>query len=150
GSDRPFEIVPELAAKGRQLFATLGCASCHQLKDDNKVIASELKAKPFSKLSASGGCLSAEAVRGLPFFRLTPLQRLAASAAVTAVSNATEPPSDADVVAHALLSFNCYACHERAQLGGVEPIRNAFFETLIPEMGDEGRIPPALDGVGDK
>ncbi len=149
GNDKPFEIVPELAVKGRQLFATLGCASCHQLKEDNKLIASELKAKPISKLAASGGCLAAEAPRGLPQYKLTELQRLAVSAALTAVGKATEPTS-AEVVAHALLTFNCFACHERGKLGGVEQVRNAHFETLIPEMGDEGRIPPALDGVGDK
>ena len=149
GSDKAFEIVPELAAKGRQLFATLGCASCHQLKDDNKVIASELKAKPLSKLAANGGCLAADAQKGLPFYKLSTLQTSATIAALAAVSKAVEP-TNADVVAHALLTFNCFACHERGKLGGVEQVRNAYFETTIPEMGDEGRIPPALDGVGDK
>ncbi len=150
GSDKPFEINPDLAAKGRQLFATLGCAACHQLKEDNKQIASALKAKPLDKLPASGGCLATEPPRGLPHFRLTSLQRLATSAALAAIAKTTDPPTEADVIAHALLSFNCYACHQRNKVGGVEQIRNAFFETLIPEMGDEGRIPPALDGVGDK
>ena len=149
GSDKPFEIVPELAAKGRQLFATLGCASCHQLKVDNKVIASELKAKPLSKLTANGGCLASDAPKGLPHYKLSTLQKTAMSASLVSVSKAVEP-SNADMVAHALLTFNCYACHERGKLGGVEQVRNAHFETLIPEMGDEGRIPPALDGVGDK
>lgn len=147
--DKPFAIDPSQVEKGRKLFATLGCASCHQLKEDNKQLASELKAKPLSKLGANGGCLAEPAQRGLPFFRLTPLQRSAASAAITSLGNAAEP-TPAETVAHALLTFNCYACHERGQLGGVEPIRNAYFETQIPEMGDEGRIPPALDGVGDK
>ena len=149
GRDKPFEVVPELAAKGRQLFATLGCASCHQLKEDNKVIASELKAKPLSKLATTGGCLAADAQKSLPHYKLSTLQKSAASAALSSVSKAVEPTS-ADVVAHALLTFNCYACHERNKLGGVEQVRNAHFETMIPEMGDEGRIPPALDGVGDK
>ncbi len=148
-SDKPFAIDPSQVEKGRKLFATLGCASCHQLKEDNKQLASELKAKPLSKLGTTGGCLADVAQRGLPFFRLTPLQRSASSAAITALSNAAEP-TPAETIAHALLSFNCYACHERGQVGGVEPVRNAYFETQIPEMGDEGRIPPALDGVGDK
>lgn len=149
GGDKPFVIDPSQVEKGRKLFATLGCASCHQLKEDNKQLASEQKAKPLSKLGANGGCLAENAQRGLPFFGLTSLQRSAASAAISSLSNAAEP-TPAETVAHALLTFNCYACHERGQIGGVEPIRNAFFETQIPEMGDEGRIPPVLDGVGDK
>ena len=148
-NDKPFVIDPSQVEKGRKLFATLGCASCHSLKEDNKQLASELKAKSLSKLAATGGCMSEVGQRGLPFFRLTPLQRSAAGAAITALSNAAEP-TPAETIAHTLLSFNCYACHERGQLGGVEPIRNAYFETQIPEMGDEGRIPPTLDGVGDK
>jgi hypothetical protein len=49
-----------------------------------------------------------------------------------------------------MASFNCYACHKRGALGGVEADRNEFFRTTQMEMGDEGRLPPSLDGVGDK
>lgn len=147
---KPFQLNAELVAKGRQLFATIGCASCHALNEDNKVIASEKKSKPLDKLPTSGGCLAAEAQASLPFYQLTPLQRSATGAAIAAMVKASEAPKPEDVVAHLLLSFNCYACHQRNKVGGIEPIRNAFFETLIPEMGDEGRLPPALDGVGDK
>ncbi|MBC7820284.1 MAG: cytochrome c1 [Planctomycetaceae bacterium] len=147
--EKPFVIDPSQVEKGRKFFATLGCASCHQMKEDNKQLASDLKAKPLSKLGTSGGCLATETPRGLPYYKLTALQISAASAALSALSNAAEP-TPAETVAHALLSFNCYACHERGKVGGVEPIRNAYFETQIPEMGDEGRVPPALDGVGDK
>jgi hypothetical protein len=49
-----------------------------------------------------------------------------------------------------LLAFNCYACHERDGVGGVEEVWNPFFTTTQPEMGDEGRIPPSLSGVGAK
>ena len=33
---------------------------------------------------------------------------------------------------------------------GPESDRNPLFVSTIPEMGDEGRLPPPLDGVGDK
>ena len=35
---------PALADKGRELFATVGCASCHQLKQADKPLASRLDA----------------------------------------------------------------------------------------------------------
>src|SRR5262249_14979482 len=47
-------------------------------------------------------------------------------------------------------ALNCYACHQRDKLGGVEEAWNPHFVTNEREMGDEGRIPPALDGVGAK
>ena len=49
-----------------------------------------------------------------------------------------------------LAEFNCYACHERNKIGGPEDALNKFFQTLQPEMGDEGRVPPPLDGAGAK
>lgn len=147
-NDSKFELNDELIAKGRTLFATIGCASCHSLKEENKPIASQLKAKPLAKLEGTG-CLAAEPKRGLPSYRLTDRQQLAATTAIASLRSAKEPAAT-ETIASTLLAFNCYACHERGKVGGVEPVRNAFFETQIPEMGDEGRIPPALDGVGDK
>jgi hypothetical protein len=49
-----------------------------------------------------------------------------------------------------LTVFNCIACHERGGIGGVEEARNAHFQSNQPEMGDEGRLPPTLNGVGAK
>ena len=49
-----------------------------------------------------------------------------------------------------MTAFNCYACHSRGGLGGPDRERNPHFLTSIHEMGDEARIPPPLDGVGDK
>jgi hypothetical protein len=49
-----------------------------------------------------------------------------------------------------LVRFNCVACHERNKFGGAEDARNPHFRSDMPEMGDEGRIPPSLTGVGAK
>jgi len=65
-----------------------------------------------------------------------------------------------------LTALNCYACHNRDGRGGTipavattdedgEPIlkdaaRDAMFTSGVQEMGDEGRLPPTLTGVGDK
>jgi hypothetical protein len=67
------------------------------------------------------------------------------------------------------LAFNCYACHQRDGRGGVDPNKSVdldddgipdrdpvsellspLFVGTTPEMGDEGRLPPRLDGVGAK
>ena len=56
----------------------------------------------------------------------------------------------AEIIARTLTTFNCYACHERDKVGGPEEALNKLFQTTQPEMGDEGRVPPPLDGVGAK
>lgn len=149
--DDSFVRQPELADAGRKLFASGGCAACHQLKIDNQNVASELKARPFRELAnATAGCLADSPVKGIPDFRLTAKHRQALAIAIKSLAAGTPAPSPTDVVAHTLTAFNCYACHVREQVGGVESPRNASFTTTMPEMGDEGRLPPHLDGVGDK
>jgi mono/diheme cytochrome c family protein len=135
-----------LADKGRVLFGTLGCASCHQLKQGDKSIETALQAKPLVELNATAGCL-AETVSGkAPRFELSAKQRSALSMVLK--GNAEETGSEK--IHRTLASLNCYACHKRGQLGGVEEARNPYFESLQKEMGDEGRLPPLITGVGDK
>jgi len=56
-----------------------------------------------------------------------------------------------DRLSFRMLQLNCYACHERGQRGGVGPQRQRYFETAgHADLGDEGRLPPPLDGVGRK
>ena len=49
-----------------------------------------------------------------------------------------------------MTALNCYACHRRDETGGVIRERDPFFTANSPDLGDEGRIPPLLTGVGDK
>jgi mono/diheme cytochrome c family protein len=145
--DAPLEIQPALVAKGRLLFGYLACASCHQL-NDGKRIDSTLKATPLKKLKNEGGCLAPMPKQGSPWFALDPTQRTALAAALTAPAAST--PSPAETLARTLTTFNCYACHERGKLGGPLEALNTAFTTSQPEMGDEARIPPSLNGVGAK
>jgi mono/diheme cytochrome c family protein len=149
--DSGFVPRPELADAGRKLFTSAGCASCHPLKAGNENVASDLKARPFRELSnPTAGCLADSPAKGLPNFRLSTRQRQALALAIKSLGGAAPASSPADVVAHTLTAFNCYACHVRGLVGGIEALRNSSFTTTMPEMGDEGRLPPHLDGVGDK
>jgi len=142
------ELRPELVEKGKELFASVGCASCHQLTAGGKPIASSLKAPALAKLSVTGGCLSPAPAKGTPSFALSVAQRNALAAAIKS------PPAEAktpeEVIARTMTTFNCYACHSRGKVGGPEDEVNKFFQTVQPEMGDEGRVPPPLNGVGAK
>jgi mono/diheme cytochrome c family protein len=145
--DDSFEVRPALVAQGKQLFSTLGCASCHELKLDGKAIEPAHKAPPLAKLHGANGCLAERPKPGLPHFGLDAPQR----AAITAVLAGTAPPpTPAAVITETMTAFNCYACHSRDKVGGPPDGLNSAFLTAQPEMGDEGRLPPPLDGVGAK
>ena len=149
---------PRLIETGRQLFATLGCASCHQLKRDGQAVASQPKFKPLAELKTKGGCLangpsSVGTTRPpIPNFTLSPVQRVSLETALAEglAAKTTHEKKPAGEIHDRMVALNCYACHRRGEVGGPENDRNGLFRTSIPEMGDEGRIPPPLDGVGDK
>ncbi|HZT81541.1 MAG TPA: hypothetical protein VFA26_15045, partial [Gemmataceae bacterium] len=142
------EVKPDLVEKGKALFASAGCASCHPMTSGGKPVVSALKPTPLAKLKGEGGCLGAKPAKGLPWFALSQDQKGALAAAVKHPRPVSQEP--AAVIARTLATFNCYACHSRDKVGGRQEALNKFFQTTQPEMGDEGRVPPPLDGVGAK
>ncbi|HVW01428.1 MAG TPA: c-type cytochrome, partial [Planctomycetaceae bacterium] len=139
-----------LVAKGRNLFASAGCASCHALHVENQPIASMIKAPELAKVKPGAGCLSDAAATGRPQYKLSAAEKKAITAALPAFAQPRPAIEAPEQIARTMLSLNCYACHQRGELGGVTPERTSFFETTQKEMGDEGRIPPPLNGVGAK
>jgi len=148
--EQPFSLDVDLSAKGKALFGSLGCASCHQLEQKGQRIASTIKAKPLAQLAAAGGCLNVTAGKNTPHYSLSDRQRQTLSAAIGQVKAGKIAATPAGVISETLTSLNCYACHERDKKGGVETERNELFLAMIKEMGDEGRLPPHISGVGAK
>lgn len=153
-TDKPeegaFVVNSELAAKGKEYFTTLGCASCHSLKKDDQQLVSKLIAPALAQLKGTGGCV-ADAAGKTPLYALSTKQKESLAAALAdAKKPAHEPLVKEELVSRNLVRFNCVACHTRGQLGGVEEARNPHFKSDMPEMGDEGRLPPPLAGVGAK
>lgn len=142
-----FVMDRELIEDGRKLFGSLGCASCHQLKKDNWQVASTVSAPELASCDSSKGCLGSSPTNKNPNYDLNSSQR---SALASILSSEIPVRTTQQTIAHTMKAFNCYACHERGSIGGPEPDRHALFVSQIPEMGDEGRIPPPLNGVGDK
>lgn len=143
-----FQVDATLVERGRELFQSVGCAACHTFKHDGKALAATKTAKPWNELaSKTGGCLAEAPSAAVPNYHLSADQRTALAAVV---GTSPAPRSVADNIHSTLVTFNCYACHKRGEIGGVEEARNDFFTSAQKEMGDEGRLPPALTGVGDK
>jgi mono/diheme cytochrome c family protein len=145
GTAVPAVFDPAKADRGRALFQSLGCAACHEIEG----IPSTSAAPALNETANwSAGCLAEAPVPGVPWFDLSPAQRTALAALK---DEPAAEPTPADIVNHTLLALNCYACHMRNGIGGPEPGRAVYFiETEALDLGDEGRLPPALTGVGAK
>ncbi|HEY7330263.1 MAG TPA: cytochrome c [Gemmataceae bacterium] len=153
-----FSIQPNRVEKGRELFTSIGCANCHQLSASGRrqpAVGSRQQPAdagrspaPLDKLRPEGGCLSAEPKKGLPWYSLNTAQRGALAAILK--SPKTARPSTEEIIGQTMTALNCYACHQRGNLGGIEDGINAFFATTQPEMGEEGRLPPPLHDAGAK
>ena len=139
------------AEKGRALFAKLGCASCHQLKQGQQNIASTLQARPLAEAQGRSRLSERGAVRRPSALRAQRPPARNAHRGAGGGGQARCPRGCAKNSIHrTLAAFNCVACHVRDGLGGVEEARNDYFLSTQKEMGDEGRLPPSLNGVGDK
>lgn len=144
-----FVYDPTKVEAGRKLFAQLGCVSCHARTEQGEPIRTTLEAPALADCNSNLGCLQNPPDASIPNYDLTSFQRDAIAAAIGSTPIPAEP-SNAWHLEHTMKSLHCYACHLRDGKGGVERERNEFFTSTIPEMGDEGRLPPPLNGVGDK
>ena len=157
-----FEITDQvedsvLIDQGRLLFVELRCANCHEVTD----IKAAKPARGWDDLNADReqSCLKNPAV-GMPDYNFDATQVVAMRAAMQAVLSTVEPVAD-QWVHRRMLQLNCYACHQRdtvlidgekaVALGGIGRYRKAYFEMVEQvDLGDEGRLPPPLTGVGRK
>jgi cytochrome c553 len=140
---------PAKAARGRQLFGSLGCAACHQ---GHGGPPARPGAKPLLELAnLAEGCLSDPPQPSAPNYALSPLQRSALQATLKDRARLSQPPSPSEKINHTLAALNCFACHARDGAGGPSPERLAYFTVKGEgDLGDEGRIPPHLTRVGAK
>lgn len=138
----PYPVDDQLAAKGKQYFAELGCGNCH---DDAKAIKRSYPA--LADIDGAKGCLS-EANGVWPKFDLSKSQKESLRLALNMVE--TTELTEKQQVDKSLVTFNCITCHDRAGLGGVTAERNVYFTGTRKELGNEGRVPPPLTHVGAK
>ncbi len=140
-------IDPEKVKTGAAVFVQSGCVNCHQLAVKGKPLEAAVKAEPAAKFTDGKGCLAEKPVKGAAWYGLNAAQKKSILAAVKGWPEVKKP---AEVIADTMTTFNCYACHVRDKVGGPPEELNKFFQTVQPEMGDEGRLPPPLDGAGAK
>ena len=127
-----------LAIAGRKAVIAAQCAACHDLPKD-------AAAKPVALKKNEGGCLEADHVKG-PRYALSDAQRASLKLFLAKKDESASPKLAADLTLHAL---NCVACHERDGKGGPDVARKPYFQG-DHNLGDTGRYPPPLTGIGGK
>jgi mono/diheme cytochrome c family protein len=139
----------KLVADGKRLFGELGCSNCHSADG----IAEKKPAKPLAELNgeAASSCIRSPG-RNQPDFSLDDDQQGALRSAIQRDGAGRSDVEHAgESVTFRMRQLNCFACHERDGRGGAGPKRRAYFEIEGHiDLGDEGRIPPPLTGVGRK
>ncbi|MFM7751727.1 MAG: hypothetical protein ACKPB0_15055, partial [Opitutaceae bacterium] len=133
---------PKLSARGKVLFTQHRCNACHTV--GGSVPSPTLAA--LEQVRPEQGCLSARP-GPWPHYPLSDTQRAAVRAAL---ASPAAPLNAAENIELSLTRLNCVACHQREELGGVPAPRNAYFTSRDENLGEQGRLPPSLTGVGAK
>ncbi|MFT5471086.1 MAG: mono/diheme cytochrome c family protein [Verrucomicrobiales bacterium] len=133
------ELEDQLVETGRALFASKGCASCHDAGVDPEASPAPALADLVGDLE--NGCLSETPVAGgVPHYFLSPLQRKAIQLALA------EPSAPLTKLERELQQRDCYACHTIDGRGGPEIAREPFFGAFDPYSTEkESLLPPAID-----
>jgi len=118
-------------ARGRDAAQALRCAACHDVADPDLAPLPASTAAPWASL------------------RPGPCPQSPAGAALLATSRdaAQCVPDAGSHLERALLRDGCLSCHVRDGRGGLPPAVQATLATT-EDLGDEGRLPPDLTGVG--
>ena len=152
--DAPFTLDKDQAAKGAQLFVSLRCDACHTGTPNPYTVSVVVpNVKPLTELRMRRvtGCLAPAPKAGAPKFELTERQRTVFLAFLQSQDLLSLALTPDEQVKRTMLTMNCYACHGRDRRGGAEGLRREYLTSAgEADLGDEGRIPPTLNGVGGK
>lgn len=133
-----------MVVKGKELFEELKCHACHADVTQRPLFHADQISLKLAEMDS--GCLS-DSAGDWPDFGFDLKQ-------IELVQHALREPlaaaSKDEQITAALHSFNCLACHERNGIGGVSAERDPYFGTTNMNLGEQGRIPPTLSGVGAK
>lgn len=148
-----FAVDKAKAEIGRAAFAARGCASCHEVGHSLPDVEPTIKARALSALRPGEGCLDPNDP-ATPRYTLDKVQRERLNTTLRHIASwpaerfTASPIDRAALVTEALA---CRECHSWGGRGGPAEDENIYYHTLDEvELGDEGRIPPHLNGVGWK
>ena len=152
--DVPFAVDEHKAAAGAGYYDSLQCANCHgSLPGKWPLSTASPIGKPLAQLNGRQptGCLSTKVKPGVPHFEISDRQRVVILAQLGAQAALNAPLTPEQEIVRTMTVMNCFACHNRDRRGGPEGLRREYFANVGEvDLGDEGKFPPHLNGVGAK
>jgi cytochrome c len=145
--DAPFTVDAAKAERGKALFAELNCAACHSSGTPGRL------SKPLQQIAARQprGCIASKPAANVPKFDINDRQRQVILALLQEQSPLNTPLKDDEQIRRTMTALNCFACHHRDKRGGIEGLRRDYLTSFGEvDLGEEGRVPPSLNGVGAK
>lgn len=141
----PFVVNAAKSERGKSLYAEMNCASCHEGKSPLKPLTA------LAALKVDQGCLAEKLAATVPDYHFSNEQRHAVKSALAELNRSElAVPTPQQRVAQTMETYRCTSCHVRDGKGGVSKQLDAFFTANVDDLGDEGRLPPSLDGAGDR
>ncbi|EDY21458.1 PA14 domain protein [Chthoniobacter flavus Ellin428] len=149
-----FTVDDTKAAAGANYYISLQCARCHgDLPSKWPITATAPVARPLARLNGRqpAGCLSPKVKPGLPRFEISDRQRVVILGQLGAQAALTAELTPEQQIIRTMTVMNCFACHNRDHRGGPEGLHREYFANVGEvDLGDEGKMPPQLNGVGAK
>lgn len=131
--------------RGSSWYQKLRCGQCHE----GGTHMPDPRAPQWSKLTSGQGCLAETPKPLVPKYTWTEEERALLEFAVENPSQLTRDRSHQGMADLQIKTQNCTACHEWPGLGGPTPAQHRRFQGE-GDLGDEGRVPPSLNGVAAK
>ncbi len=143
-----FAVDAARAGRGREAFVRRSCHACHDVDGMPEPVPT---AKPLHALSPEAGCMDPHD-GATPRYDLSDDERRQLARGIESLAGLNGTPSPIDRSLRTFERLSCNACHRLAGRGGVPRELDPFFITLDDrvDLGDEGRVPPDLAGVGFK
>ena len=146
-AEPPLDPESALAERGRKLYASKSCRSCHDplgltLSEPSRPSMEAVRSAP------DAGCASAPVGRA-PRYDLSDDERARLAEGLASIPDVVDAGAPIDEAATTFERLGCLACHEQDGIGGPpEPFRVYFTNTFEGEdLLDEGRLAPDLTGT---
>ena len=135
-----------LKERGKQAFERYQCGQCHSRVEEASS-SGPTPALPYPS-KASEGCLATEPQAHLPWYDFITEIR---SEMQSLLSEHKKADIQQPLPVHDLLRYlQCHQCHPREGVGQPSAATMGHFTSSGEDLGDEGRLPPHLKGVGRK
>jgi len=146
-----FTVDPALAERGRAVFQERGCQACHVVGNER---FAPFAAPKLSELAPKGptACVGFDEWDGPRYDLPAPPMASMMVRAVGLANSADVSDARLDHLERQVSRLNCRACHELDEQGGIPPTLRPYAVSNgeDADLGDEGRYPPHLNGVGAK